>query len=166
MKKKDLWPEIDVAAHHDNPIQIIKEQAEVLSKKTKNIIVGEVVTNAENKVIYHSLYLNIPTLDNYRFALLKIAHTTMQYPLFIYDYSKSSGGIKPEYRTKLSPRAEIRAAVSASMTIDRLFETTEVVIPPPDSRANSPEEFIQELGKILSSDDTKSILNSLIAQTL
>ena len=166
MSSIDLWPDIDLDAHKNNPIQILKEQAKKISDKTKNLINGEVVTNTEGNVIYNSLYLNVPTLDNYRFALLKIAHTTMQYSLFIYDYSKENEGIKPKRISKPTPFGETMTILSAAMSIDRMYETTEVVIPTPDEKANSPEEFVEMLSKILGSNETKSIINSLIAQVV
>lgn len=165
MNEIDLWPEINIEAHKDEPIKILKDQAEILGKKTKNLIIGEVVTNTESGVIYHTLYLVAPILDNYRYSLLKIAHTSMQYPLFIYDYSKENGGIKPQRTYKPTPLGVIAEATSR-MSIGQLYEIDEIIIPEPDKKVNSPEEFKTELKKILQSDETISIINSLIAQSL
>jgi len=165
MNKIDLWPEINLEAHEDEPIKILKDQAEILGQKTKNLITGDVVTNTESGVIYHTLYLVAPILDNYRYSLLKIAHTSMQYPLFIYDYSKENGRIKA--RKKYKPTIAGRLAETTSrMSIGQLYEIDEIIIPEPDKKVNSPDEFKKELKKILQSAETISIINSLIAQSL
>lgn len=166
MAKRDLWPEISITENEDNPIKILKDQAEILSQKTKNLITGEVVTNTENGIIYHTLYIVVPVLDNYRFSLLKIAHTSLQYPLFIYDYSKESDGIKVKREYNIDAAIGGTSYYAGIMSIEKMYETSKIIIPEPDAKANSPEEFIEKLKEILQSNDTIGIINSLIAQSL
>lgn len=165
MSKIDLWPEINIEANEDEPIKILRDQAEILGKKTKNLITGDVVTNTESGVIYHTLYLVAPILDNYRYSLLKIAHTSRQYPLFIYDFSKERSGIKSRrtYKPAIAGRV---AEASSRMSIGQLYEIDEIIIPEPDKKVNSPDEFKKELKKILQSAETISIINSLVTQSL
>ena len=165
MNVVDLWPEINIEADKDEPIQILKNQAEILANKTKNLITGDIVTNIEGGVIYHTLYLVAPVLDNYRFSLIKVAHTGVPYPLFVYDYSNENNGAKARNSSKPLLLGAVPEA-NSSKSIEQLYEIDEFIIPEPDIIVRNPDEFKEELRKIFQSTETIRIINSLISQSL
>jgi hypothetical protein len=82
----DLWPDFE-AEKVENPKSFLVEQANFLSKKTKNVLVGDVKSAGDiKKKIVHSFDILAPALSNYRFNLFHIRHELLFYPLdFIYQ---------------------------------------------------------------------------------
>lgn len=80
---EDLWPAefgtLDVVP----PISILKEQAELITAKSKGNIVGRVWTSKYEKGFAHELNLIAPLLDSYAYRLLVAAHTIDLYPVEI-----------------------------------------------------------------------------------
>ncbi|MEA5140139.1 hypothetical protein [Arcicella rigui] len=88
---EDLWPEDLVRMDIPSPKEILIEQANYLTERTKNLLVGEVKTSAvmiknegEN-YINHEFIIKAPFMGNYQFVLLKVAHKLSIYPLTITD---------------------------------------------------------------------------------
>lgn len=80
MTAKDMWGDFQVEAVR-TPVQILKEQASALGPKTKTLVVAEVDSVTEMDRFYHTLDLVVPTLDGYRYNLLRLHHTIEMYPL-------------------------------------------------------------------------------------
>ena len=87
----DLWTDF-TAQKIRTPKAVLREQAEELGRKTRNLVLGEAVSNKismgkdkeelEKYVIGETLNLIVPSLDNYRYRLLELYHSpTLVYPL-------------------------------------------------------------------------------------
>jgi hypothetical protein len=120
----DLWGiEIETSAAR-LPVTILREQASLLAKKTKGLVLADVSTMTILAELVHRFDLVVPGLDHYRYELFSIAHGVKGYPV------RFVGA-----RIPFSERA-----------------------------AKNEEEFIDKLSAILSSEETKTILETLIAQ--
>ena len=63
----DLWPANIADSNLITPITILKEQAALLGEKTRQLVKGEVVTQATGNLFVHYFYIDAPTLS-YRLA--------------------------------------------------------------------------------------------------
>src|SRR4051794_24641700 len=90
---QDLWPdELIFDSKIKAPVTILKEQASLLGKKTKNIVEGLVgvgtppefwPSGGESSAQFsYSFYLTAPAI-NYTYRLFAIAHPIEMYPLLI-----------------------------------------------------------------------------------
>jgi hypothetical protein len=95
---RDFWSDEIIVESVIAPEVILREQAGILAEKTKGIVRGEVETieqpaekvddylkpvfstEAEFKQYTHTLYLVVPALDNYRYALVSAEHDFEPYP--------------------------------------------------------------------------------------
>lgn len=80
----DFWGDIEIPVIR-TPAAIMREQAALLGKKTKNIIEGAVETRISDGAFHHSLDLVVPSLDNYTYRLLSIEHGVELYPVTVGD---------------------------------------------------------------------------------
>ncbi|MCP4213909.1 MAG: hypothetical protein GY765_04590 [bacterium] len=136
MEIGNLWGDISPATE-ETPIFILKEQASLLGKLTKNILEGKVRVDQgpislkikpsalPQTGIVCRLSVVAKALDSYQFQILTVQYSMTMYPLLIKDSTKESG------------------AVTCA-----------------DSK-----EFIKELGKILSSEAVQKVISSLLRQS-
>lgn len=170
-KYDDFWPDIDLSSGEKSPIELLSFQAQLIDTKTKGVLKGEIEITTDEEVIYNTLYIIAPKLDNYRYSLLKTASASKPYPIFIYDNSRDEGAIRVE-----SPRAIIHNPFGLNTAIQRenimkianYYEKVEFVgrsIPEPDFKATSYLEFERFIKEIVSSVGAASVIHSLIAQS-
>ncbi len=76
----NLWPENIADSNLTTPVTILKEQAALLGEKTRQLVKGEVVTQATGNLFVHYFYINAPTLS-YKFELFTLSHGINFYPL-------------------------------------------------------------------------------------
>ncbi len=96
--RRDLWPEDFTTTTVMPPVAILREQAELLARKTKGLVTGEVTSGAIEPdeycpplgvdipftpKFYHTLRLRVPALGNYRYELLTVVHGFDFYPLMV-----------------------------------------------------------------------------------
>lgn len=83
----DLWPEdISAAEGELAPITILKQQASLLGRRTRNLVEAEVETGASviEGHLRHTFFLVAPALNFYRHSLLEVEHeATQMYPATI-----------------------------------------------------------------------------------
>ena len=84
---QDLWPDDFGKFTVVPPVVILREQADLLGKKTKGLITAEVRSYEDNKQFRHKFYLVVPTLGNYSYLLLSAAHDIRLYPAGLLDSS-------------------------------------------------------------------------------
>ncbi len=136
--QKDLWGDLTIQEGPMPPIVILREQANLLDQKTKNILRGEIISIVpeyeaeENKFqqidkIIHQFMIIVPALKNYRYELFSVSHS-------------------------------INQAYPASFHMPENFSEKEI-------RAHSETEFEHTLADILSSSYTKNIIQNLLIQT-
>jgi hypothetical protein len=74
----DLWPQIE-AVNVRTPGTILKQQAALLGKHTKNLLEGSVITRTYGSEFHHRFVISVPTLD-YSMILFEVAHDLNLYP--------------------------------------------------------------------------------------
>lgn len=134
---EDLWPELD-ATGMVTPKSILMVQASALNRKTRGLVNGDVPTWSDGANIFHRLDIVVPGLDDYRYSLLCVHHSAILYPVYVDDGPEvfsSEDGI------------DRRAGYGMGAYI-----------------LDTEEDFRLWLGKVLSAEQTKAILESLLAQ--
>ena len=135
-----LWP-ASIKIDAQSPVSILRTQANLLTKITKGILKGEVETERGENKIQHRLIVIAPSLDNYRQTLLVAIHEVgLPYPV------------------------ELRSN-SLLFTEEHISEYGDMVKAQVYRSAYSDDEMRQLLAKALDSQETKSILLSLIANS-
>lgn len=152
---EDLWPEnINTKIKMIAPVTILRQQASLLGKKTKNIVEGQVETKTVNdssqeKLLEHSFYLVAPALDFYKYLLFRVQHGVMDwYPLKIFVDVIDSKSLKEKRWDTPNIKRRIRLRASAQA----LGTETE-------------EAFLEKLKDIFALEETKKAIGSLIAQS-
>ena len=144
---KDLWPE-DIYVRESQlraPVTILKEQASLLGKKTRNLVVGRVGRMAETEALHlgdtvgyrdssfgYYFRLAAPALDGYQYTLFFIVHGIDLYPV--------------RFRLDESIAQEIFHNPSYAPT------------------AESEAEFTMLLSKIFAASKTRSVIQAMLAQ--
>ena len=84
MSIKNLWGEIE-PADVNSPLTILKEQSQVLSEITNELLRGYAKYSKQDGVWFcHDFYINAPSLNNYACRLLTISiRVTHDYPVFL-----------------------------------------------------------------------------------
>jgi hypothetical protein len=91
---ENLWPTDlgDIDALPPTPVQILREQAAMLSDSTGRVLEGEVISEADDyDHLVHSLFIRAPALDGYRYRLISLSHDADKpYPVHVvYDASQA-----------------------------------------------------------------------------
>lgn len=76
---ESLWviPEISAVP---TPLSILREQANLLTKQTRGLLRGEVVTRVIERFIYISLRISVPALEDYAVEILTYEQEAKPYP--------------------------------------------------------------------------------------
>ena len=77
----DFWPDLD-STQVRTPLLILKQQAVLLGKHTKNLLAASVETQTMSygERFLHRFIIQAPTLD-YRYGLFSVSHDLMLYPV-------------------------------------------------------------------------------------
>ena len=122
----DLWPEDITAAEGEvPPITILKQQASLLGRRTRNLLEAEVETSASEFQGYlrHILFLVAPALNFYRHQLLQVEHDATQlYPATI-DSSRSGNGPSKRRRIRAKNSEEFKEGLKQIFADDETKKT-------------------------------------------
>jgi len=89
----NLWPAEFGTSAGVTPKSVLNRQAHVITEKTEGRVEGEVSTRALGRDFAHTLYLVSPSLDNYRFFVVRVRHAlNHMYPLTIALWEKDEAG--------------------------------------------------------------------------
>lgn len=79
---ENLWPEDLLENLPTSPIDIIRQQAQLLGGKTNNIVLAEATSKIDNDGDFViKLFLRVPTMGNYRYEIFDIWHGMELYPV-------------------------------------------------------------------------------------
>ena len=142
LKMIDLWPASIEVSKIIPPVTILREQATMLGKKTKNLIKAEVKEFDQESSFQrfdfgYVFYIVAPTLYNYRFPLLSIYHNVEPYPLYVH--------VQEEIFKEISQKFEIMANIHI--------------------KVKSEDEFYEVLRAIFNSSKAKRVISILLAQS-
>ncbi len=82
---EDFWPSIRTPKLR-MPLGILRQQASVLGRKTRNAVTARVVSDQEGKNFVHALELVAPALGNYTYVVLTVQHPVSVYPMRVLDH--------------------------------------------------------------------------------
>lgn len=82
----DLWPAELGVSNITPPVSIMREQADLLTKKTQAKLEGRVVSSRDKQNFIHKFFILAPALDDYSYALFSITHPIDYYPLELFFY--------------------------------------------------------------------------------
>ena len=87
---EDLWPANFGTSSVVPPVVILKQQAAILTQRTRRILQGEVLSEAGEETVYHNFYIKASALDNYRYKLFWVSHNVASlYPVTVSDHEGS-----------------------------------------------------------------------------
>lgn len=108
----DFWPANIAESNLITPITILKEQAALLGEKTRQLVKGEVVTQATGDMLVHYFYIVAPTL-NYRYELFSISHHVNFYPVVLRSANNST-----TLRTEAEFKEKLKEIFAAQHTVN------------------------------------------------
>ncbi len=116
----DLWPSNIADAKLVTPVSILRQQADLLGEKTKQLVKGEVKTQTTGTLFVHSFFLVAPTVE-YRYELFQASHHVSFYPLNV-SYLNQTTQMKSEteFKEKLK---QIFAAQHTVNTVQSILAT-------------------------------------------
>src|SRR4051794_33930512 len=120
---EDFWPSEFGTFDTTPPRAILREQAELLGKKTRGALEGVVTTSPHGIGFAHNFMVVVPLLDNYTYRLLVVVHPLHFYPL--------------------------------DLQADVMGQTY---------RCQTEQEFKEKLREVLGSQQTKVVINAILAQ--
>lgn len=146
---ENLWPSDILTIDIVPPVALLRQQATQLGQITQNILVGFVETmqrtdEETSETVYnnltHTLYIVAPALGNYRYKLITIIHSVDDlYPVHvIYDAAN-----------KYDPP---KSTMTQDMSLGGSLENE--------------DQLIQRLRKTFHHEQTKKVMQSLIAQSV
>jgi hypothetical protein len=98
---EDLWPSNIADSKLVPPVALLREQAALLGRKTRQLIDGEVTTDTTGALFVHHFYIAAPTLQ-YRFELFTVSHGVTFYPLTRRHLNRSTAAASEnEFKEKL-----------------------------------------------------------------
>lgn len=108
---EDLWGELPNATNIRTPRAILLEQAELLTKKTQGVLVGNVGQSSGGSQFSLTLSITVPSLS-YKYGVLSAQHPISLYPLIIVDHTRAN------MSTNCQDEAAFVTAVRAILTSD------------------------------------------------
>jgi len=88
----------------------MKEQAAILTEKSKNRLRAETLTSVTTgNNIRETFYLVVPSLDNYRYELFEIEHGALPYPVTVISMPKPANALAAFGRVDLASETEFIA---------------------------------------------------------
>jgi len=113
---EDLWgSEFPESQEDSTPVTLLRQQAEVLKKRTKGRVEGLVTQAVEGGTVWSSLYAQVPALQNYHQKILTIAHPIDADPIgpFPLEATHSLEGTKTRIENPAHFHAWLRDTLSS-----------------------------------------------------
>lgn len=124
MAQESYWGDLSDLATVKAPVAFLREQANVLSDATNNVLRGDVSSNTRRRagarVMYHELDIVAPALNDYRYSVLTVYHDPVSlYPLRL---NANIDDETIECHTEEAFLAQLKRILSSS-TVRRVIET-------------------------------------------
>lgn len=146
--KKNLWGELPNPETIRTPYTILKEQASILSEITNGLLIGEVINNQKDEFFVKTLRIKAPSLNNYTYSVVEVQHLIKLYPVFVKNLTSDP----------ITKATDLIDSLRVNLGHSSLLED------PGYKKYSSEEEFENALGQILSSQEVKRVISSLLAQ--
>ena len=94
---EDLWPKLELGKAA-TPLSILREQAGLLTKRTRGVLTGEVETWTSGGKVGFAFNIVVPSLGGYKYTLFLMHYFPTQptgYPVFVDTAPKGAPGEEP-----------------------------------------------------------------------
>ena len=93
METENLWGEIPNIKGIRTPVEILREQGNLLSKLTKGVLEAEVSSRQEGRRLIAEMDIIVPGLNMYRLTIVRIDSELNIYPMSVSNVLTGGGGI-------------------------------------------------------------------------
>lgn len=111
---RNLWPEDIAVTDAVAPVSILKEQASLLGKRTKNLVEGSVTPSfrdlnllLRNNKFSYDFDVVAPALNGYRYRLFNVSHGVEFYPLTIDSAALNTSDFKVDNEEEFLKALEV-----------------------------------------------------------
>lgn len=134
----DLWPETIKFEKMITPVIILRQQASLLGKKTKNIVQAEVEKGTDDisGLFAYTLYIVAPALYNYRYKLLSISYSVHLYPVAISIEDEEIMKIIPSKFIHANSEDEFKEALKAIFHSNKVLRIISILLSQSDPSYN------------------------------
>lgn len=159
MTQVDLWPDTFSFEKLNAPVNLLREQAALLGKKTNNLVQADVKQDkSSSREFTYSFFLTAPAL-NYQYRLFQIHHDVSLYPVIVRVEKAILVEISADFERASAKQFDLTDLIAA---MEPNVEHEDVRVK--GLRAQSEEEFINLVREILNSTKTVRIISALLAQ--
>lgn len=117
MATEDLWGDLTIEEPQDSPVRILRDQASLLGRKTREKILGTVASMPVGKRIKTTLAAEAPLLNHYRFDIVSVYHRANDYPALLQD---DIGKKRMRCSSADELRARLRDILSSERTVEAI----------------------------------------------
>jgi hypothetical protein len=114
-KNEDLWPKLDLGSTV-TPLSILREQAGLLTQRTRGVLRGEVETWTAGGQVNFAFNIVVPPLGGYKYVLFMLHYyptAPTGYPVFVETapkavFSQGTPGEKPSVAGRIDNENDFR----------------------------------------------------------
>ena len=152
---KNLWGDLIMSpASIPEYTRLMREQADLLKTQTQGILLGELFQSSDNGIYSYRFNICAPKLKSYRYELFQAMVGFYPYPVFLYENSVCI----PDWNNGDLSDHHLDTILAISPTENKNVMS-------PTYKAKTYEEFEKYLAKILQSDSTKEVIETLLVKS-
>jgi hypothetical protein len=160
MTQVDLWPDTFSFEELNAPVSLLREQASLLGKKTKNLVQANVRQDKSGPGAFAYSFFLVALSLNYQYKLFEIHHDVSLYPVVVIIESDILMMVSANFERVRATHLRLEDIATAMVDLDRESDTSRLQ----GVRVHSEEEFVNLLRQILNSAKTVRIISALLAQ--
>jgi len=134
---QNLWPDVESESVL-TPVAILREQADLLGQKTKNVVTARVTGGQASlygvmtsKGFVYTLSLVAPALDNYAYDILRVRHGMQIYPVQVSDLVRNKELQAATEEEFLAALGEVLGSPEVKNVIQVLLSQSDALEPAP-----------------------------------
>jgi hypothetical protein len=164
IQAKSFWPTSLIVTEVQTPYEILKTQADFLTQGSNGVLIGEVKKIQTEETIEYTMDIVVPSLGNYRHSILSCAHKVdFPYPTEVSSIAKKSYLEVIEREGKVNKNNSLNPVerLMNPQIIRSLSENEKLFL---KNAAHSENELESQIQSIISSDDVKALIQSLMSR--
>jgi hypothetical protein len=88
MSAENMWGEINDPVNQRTPTSILREQAAILNRLTKGVLIGSLEQEpTNNNALAYNFAVTAPAINNHKFLILTVQYSITIYPLTLTDHT-------------------------------------------------------------------------------
>jgi len=165
---KNLWGIIPTVTKEPLAyVQIMREQAKLLEEQTQKALTGWITEYSYSGIYTCEFSILAPSLDRYRYTILRTFQGFFPFPVFVYDRNRASEDAweAPEIEIDMTPDGfqpylQLNTAAADELSISP--NGKRIHLAAPTYKIHNDKEFEDALAEILQSKETREIITSLL----